>query len=101
MLGRVELLGRGRGSAALAEAEHLYFPAGKVGLSAAAVELSAAATLSALQQLSGEVRGPIEGIERFCDYYLHEFATGSFERGCPLATVTLEAAATVNPIQQA
>lgn len=78
-----------------------HFPAGKVGLSAAAVELSATATLSALQQLSGEVTGPVEGIRRFCDYYLHEFAAGSFERGCPLATVTLEAAATVDPIQQA
>lgn len=78
-----------------------HFPDGKVALSAAAVDLSAAQILRSLNRIAESAPGPAEGIGQFCAFYLREFAEGAFERGCPLATITLEAAASVDAIQQA
>lgn len=78
-----------------------HFPGGKEELAAAAVRASGEAIVERLTALADHAGGPIEAVDRFCEYYVEQLERSGFRKGCPLATVTLEAAADVDAMHAA
>ncbi|MEM7335318.1 MAG: TetR/AcrR family transcriptional regulator [Chloroflexota bacterium] len=80
---------------------YYHFPAGKSELAAEAVRYSNQFTEGRLKKLIEMAGGSVPAFQAFCDYYIASLETTDFQKGCPIATITLEAAATVDLIQAA
>ncbi len=78
-----------------------HFSGGKEELAAEAVRRSGQAILQRLQAIAERSKDPAAGVAAFCDYYVAQLRDSGFRRGCPLATVALEAAPNVDAVQQA
>ena len=78
-----------------------HFPMGKIELTTSAVKLANRSILKHLNQINESVESAEDTVRIFFDYYINEMEQGSFKKGCPIATVTLEAAAFIQPIQVA
>jgi len=76
-----------------------HFPGGKVQLAAAAVDESRQRIMHTLQTLKNSGRDPVRTIETFVNLYIRQMQTSDFAHGCPVATVTLETAASVDLLQ--
>lgn len=76
-----------------------HYPDGKAELAAAAVDMSNGRIMAYLNDLVAAVENPIKTVEVFCHYYAQQLNESGFTKGCPIATVTLETAATIDPIQ--
>jgi len=78
-----------------------HFPMGKIELAAGSVEKSTDILIQILSEIAQVESNPIEAVRIFCDFYIDELGRENFTLGCPIATITLEAAATYDVIQQA
>lgn len=80
---------------------YYHFPKGKVELAAGSVEKSADAIVELMGEINRKARDPMDSLQTFCDFYIEELNREDFTMGCPIATITLEAAATNDVIQRA
>ncbi|HKJ64889.1 MAG TPA: TetR/AcrR family transcriptional regulator [Desulfopila sp.] len=80
---------------------YYHFPQGKVELAAGSVENSAEILFQILSEIILAESDPVEALRIFCDFYIEELERENFTLGCPIATITLEAAAVNDQIHQA
>ncbi len=80
---------------------YYHFPEGKVELAARSVEQSAAEMACFFQELTEDTHSWQEALNRTWDYYIDKLTGSNYTLGSPIATITLEAAATNDPIQKA
>ena len=77
-----------------------HFPDGKSELATAAVDFSNSFIADQLEALVAASADAASAFEAFCDFYSQSLIQTNFEKGCPIATITLEAASEVPAIQQ-
>ncbi|UOX88125.1 TetR/AcrR family transcriptional regulator [Amycolatopsis sp. FBCC-B4732] len=80
---------------------YFHFPGGKEQLAAEAVRLSGARTGALLEAILRDAPDAPTAISRAIDALAAFLTQSDFQRGCPLATVALDAAATSEPIREA
>ncbi|MBE8518258.1 TetR/AcrR family transcriptional regulator [Amycolatopsis sp. H6(2020)] len=80
---------------------YFHFPGGKEQLAAEAVRLSSERTGALLEAILADAPDPATGIDRAVDTLAGFLTESGFQRGCPLATVALDAAAASEPIREA
>lgn len=80
---------------------YYHFPQGKIELTVGAVNLANETIGVVFERITHSTYTAEEAVQAYCDYYLKEMEQGNFEKGCPFATVTLEASPFVEPIQLA
>lgn len=80
---------------------YFHFPGGKEQLAAEAVRLSGERTGALLQAVLDDAPDPATAIDRAVGALAAFLAESDFQRGCPLATVALDAAAASEPIREA
>jgi TetR/AcrR family transcriptional repressor of lmrAB and yxaGH operons len=80
---------------------YFHFPGGKEQLAAEAVRLSSERTGAMLEAILRDAPDAATGIDRAVDALANFLTESDFQRGCPLATVALDAAAASEPIREA
>ena len=80
---------------------YYHFPCGKEELAAEAIEKTADLFTRMLEEIAANETDPVEMVRVFCDFYIEELKRENFTLGCPIATITLEAAATSDRIHKA
>src|SRR6266496_3470222 len=80
---------------------YFHFPGGKEQLAAEAVRLSSERTGEMLRAVVAEAPDPATGIDRVVGFLADTLTESGFQRGCPLATVALDAAAESPVIREA
>ena len=78
-----------------------YFPRGKVELAVTAIDHSAQQTARKLGELAMGQPDALRGLGAVIEYFIAEFESSAYQKGCPIATVTLEQAALDDAIQAA
>jgi TetR/AcrR family transcriptional repressor of lmrAB and yxaGH operons len=79
---------------------YFHFPGGKEELAVAALRESGAAWRARIEAAIADATDPGAAIVAVCRLFADELAASDWQRGCPLATVALEAAATSEPVRQ-
>ena len=77
-----------------------HFPGGKVELAAEAVNFSNSFIAERLELLVAASPDAASAFEAFCDFYSQSLIDTNFEKGCPIATITLEVATDVPAIRR-
>jgi TetR/AcrR family transcriptional repressor of lmrAB and yxaGH operons len=80
---------------------YFHFPGGKEQLAAEAVRLSSERTGELLRAIVSDAPDVTTAIDRVVDALANFLTESDFQRGCPLATVALDAAAESEPIREA
>ncbi|QKV77932.1 TetR/AcrR family transcriptional regulator [Amycolatopsis sp. Hca4] len=80
---------------------YFHFPGGKEQLAAEAVRLSSERTGALFDAILRDAPDPATGIDRAIDALAGVLTESDFQRGCPLATVALDAAPASEPIRRA
>ncbi|MEU5266699.1 TetR/AcrR family transcriptional regulator [Amycolatopsis sp. NPDC021455] len=80
---------------------YFHFPGGKEQLAAEAVRLSSERTGAMFEAILRDAPDAATGIDRAVDALANFLTESDFQRGCPLATVALDAAAASEPIREA
>lgn len=80
---------------------YFHFPGGKEQLAAEAVRLSSSRTGEMLRAVVAEAPDPATGIDRVVGFLADTLLESDFQRGCPLATVALDAAGESPAIREA
>jgi TetR/AcrR family transcriptional repressor of lmrAB and yxaGH operons len=78
-----------------------YFPGGKVELAAAAVDHSSAQVAARIGEILQRGLPPMLAMEAVIEFFAVEMETSAFTKGCPVATIALEEAATTPQIRDA
>lgn len=78
-----------------------YFPGGKVELAAAAVDHSAAQVAARIGEILQQGLPSLAAVEAVIEFFAVEMETSAFTKGCPVATIALEEAATTPQIRDA
>lgn len=71
---------------------YYYFPGGKEDLVANAISLSGEQVFTRVRALFESASSPAEAVRALFDAHIEELESSNFEKGCPVATVALEAA---------
>ncbi|MGW5741712.1 TetR/AcrR family transcriptional regulator [Amycolatopsis sp. NPDC003861] len=80
---------------------YFHFPGGKEQLAAEAVRLSSERTGALLEAILNDAPNAATGIDRAVEALANFLTESDFQRGCPIATVALDAAATSESIREA
>jgi TetR/AcrR family transcriptional repressor of lmrAB and yxaGH operons len=80
---------------------YFHFPGGKEQLAAEAVRLSSERTGALLEAILRDAPDAVTAIDRTVQALASFLTESDFQRGCPLATVALDAAAESEPIREA
>jgi len=80
---------------------YFHFPGGKEQLAAEAVQLSSERTGALLKAIVHAAPDAPAAIDRAVEALANFLSESDFQRGCPLATVALDAAAASEPIREA
>jgi len=78
-----------------------YFPGGKAELAVAAVNHAAAAVSARIGEILQAGLPPVGALEAVIDFFAGEMEASAFTKGCPVATISLEEAATTPLIRDA
>jgi TetR/AcrR family transcriptional repressor of lmrAB and yxaGH operons len=80
---------------------YFHFPGGKEQLAAEAVRFSSERTGALLEAILRDAPDAVTAIDRAVEALASFLTESDFQRGCPLATVALDAAAESEPIREA
>jgi len=78
-----------------------YFPDGKEALAVAALEYSSRLVAERMTMLAASAATPRKALIAVVEAFIFDLEQSGFQKGCPVATVTLEEAAQSPAIQQA
>lgn len=80
---------------------YFHFPGGKEQLAAEALTVSGERLAALLRQLLESASDPGAAITAVCDALAENLTESDFRRGCPIATVAMDAGTESTPIRQA
>ena len=80
---------------------YFHFPGGKEELVAAALERSAGGLTELLERVLAAAPSAAAAVDAIVAYFAGQLESSSYTKGCPIATVVLEQAATSDPLQHA